>query len=130
MILVHPVAGQDADGVADDHRRAGRQVVREDVQLLHHLHPPDDVGVGRVLVLLVLDATTGQNSLAQAEGFSHEAGVTGVVLTKLDGTAKGGVAVAIAERLRLPVLFVGVGEGIDDLAPFDVDAYLEWLLAA
>jgi len=81
-------------------------------------------------VLLVLDATTGQNGLAQAEGFSHEAGVTGVVLTKLDGTAKGGVAVAIAERLRLPVLFVGVGEGIDDLAPFDVDAYVEWLLAA
>ena len=81
-------------------------------------------------VLLVLDATTGQNGLAQAEGFSHEAGVTGVILTKLDGTAKGGVAVAIADRLRLPVLFVGVGEGIDDLAPFDVDAYVEWLLAA
>jgi fused signal recognition particle receptor len=81
-------------------------------------------------VLLVLDATTGQNGLAQAEGFSHEAGVTGVILTKLDGTAKGGVAVAIADRLRLPVLFVGVGEGIDDLAPFDVDGYVEWLLAA
>src|SRR5437870_3738286 len=80
-------------------------------------------------VLLVLDATTGQNGLAQAEGFSHEAGVTGVILTKLDGTAKGGVAVAIADRLRLPVLFVGVGEEIDDLAPFDAGAYTEWLLA-
>jgi fused signal recognition particle receptor len=81
-------------------------------------------------VLLVLDATTGQNGLSQAEAFSEEAGVTGVILTKLDGTAKGGIAVAIADRLRLPVLFVGVGEGIEDLAPFDVDAYVEWLLAA
>ena len=81
-------------------------------------------------VLLVLDATTGQNGLSQAEAFSEEAGVTGVILTKLDGTAKGGIAVAIADRLRLPVLFVGVGEGIGDLAPFDVDAYVEWLLAA
>ena len=81
-------------------------------------------------VLLVLDATTGQNGLSQAEAFSEEAGVTGVILTKLDGTAKGGIAVAIADRLRLPVLFVGVGEAIEDLAPFDVDAYVEWLLAA
>jgi fused signal recognition particle receptor len=81
-------------------------------------------------VLLVLDATTGQNGLSQAEAFSAEAGVTGVILTKLDGTAKGGIAVAIADRLRLPVIFVGVGEGIGDLAPFDVDAYVEWLLAA
>jgi fused signal recognition particle receptor len=81
-------------------------------------------------VLLVLDATTGQNGLAQAEAFSHEAGVTGVILTKLDGTAKGGIAVAIADRLHLPILFVGVGEGLGDLAPFDVDAYVEWLLAA
>jgi fused signal recognition particle receptor len=81
-------------------------------------------------VLLVLDATTGQNGLSQAEAFSEEAGVTGVILTKLDGTAKAGIAVAIADRVRLPVLFVGVGEGIDDLAPFDVDAYVEWLLAA
>jgi fused signal recognition particle receptor len=81
-------------------------------------------------VLLVLDATTGQNGLSQAEAFSEEAGVTGVILTKLDGTAKGGIAVAIADRLRLPVLFVGVGERIEDLAPFDVDAYVEWLLAA
>ena len=81
-------------------------------------------------VLLILDATTGQNGLAQAEAFSQEAGVTGVILTKLDGTAKGGIAVTIADRLRIPVLFVGVGEGIEDLAPFDVDAYVEWLLAA
>jgi fused signal recognition particle receptor len=81
-------------------------------------------------VLLVLDATTGQNGLAQAEAFGREAGVTGIVLTKLDGTAKGGVAVAIADRLELPILFAGVGEQIDALAPFDPAAYVEWLLAA
>jgi fused signal recognition particle receptor len=80
-------------------------------------------------VLLVLDATTGQNGLAQAETFSREVGVTGIVLTKLDGTAKGGIAVAIADRLGLPIHFAGVGEEIDDLAPFDPTAYVEWLLA-
>jgi fused signal recognition particle receptor len=81
-------------------------------------------------VLLVLDATTGQNGLAQAEAFSREAGVTGIVLTKLDGTSKGGVAVAIADRLELPIVFAGVGEELDSLAPFDPQAYVEWLLTA
>jgi len=81
-------------------------------------------------VLLVLDATTGQNGLAQAEAFSREAGVTGIVLTKLDGSAKGGVAVAIVARLGLPIVYAGIGEEIDDLAPFDPAAYVEWLLAA
>ena len=81
-------------------------------------------------VLLVLDATTAQNGLSQAEGFSRDAGVTGIVLTKLDGTAKGGVAVAIADRLGLPIVFAGVGEELDALAPFDPQAYVEWLLAA
>jgi fused signal recognition particle receptor len=81
-------------------------------------------------VLLVLDATTGQNGLAQAEAFAREAGVTGIVLTKLDGTAKGGIVVAVAEQLHLPILFIGVGEGIGDLAPFDATAYVEWLLTA
>jgi fused signal recognition particle receptor len=81
-------------------------------------------------VLLVLDATTGQNGLAQAEAFSREAGVTGIVLTKLDGSAKGGVAVAVADRLGVPILFAGVGEELEDLAPFDPAAYLEWLFAA
>jgi fused signal recognition particle receptor len=80
-------------------------------------------------VLLVLDATTGQNGLAQAEAFSREVGVTGIVLAKLDGTAKGGVAVAVAERLGVPILFAGVGEEIDALAPFDPAAYVEWLFA-
>ncbi len=80
-------------------------------------------------VLLVLDATTGQNGLAQAEAFSREVGVTGIVLTKLDGTAKGGVALAVADRLGVPILFAGVGEEIDALAPFDPEAFTEWLFA-
>jgi fused signal recognition particle receptor len=80
-------------------------------------------------VLLVLDATTGQNGLLQAEAFSREVGVTGIVLTKLDGTAKGGVALAVADRLGVPILFAGVGEELDALAPFDPEAFVEWLLA-
>ncbi|HEX6654816.1 MAG TPA: signal recognition particle-docking protein FtsY, partial [Candidatus Limnocylindria bacterium] len=80
-------------------------------------------------VLLVLDATTGQNGLQQAEAFSREAGVTGIVLTKLDGTAKGGVAVAAADRLGVPILFAGIGEEVDQLAPFDPQAYVDWLFA-
>jgi fused signal recognition particle receptor len=69
-------------------------------------------------VLLVLDATVGQNALSQVEAFHRTAGVTGLVMTKLDGTARGGILVALAERHRLPVHLIGVGEGIDDLAPF------------
>jgi fused signal recognition particle receptor len=80
-------------------------------------------------VLLVLDATTGQNGLLQAEGFSREVGVTGIVLTKLDGSAKGGVALAAADRLGVPILFAGIGEEIDQLAPFDPEAFVEWLFA-
>jgi fused signal recognition particle receptor len=80
-------------------------------------------------VLLVLDATTGQNGLLQAEGFSREAGVTGIVLTKLDGTAKGGVALAVADRLGVPIVFAGVGEEVDALAPFEPEAFVEWLFA-
>ncbi len=80
-------------------------------------------------VLLVLDATTGQNGLVQAEAFSREVGVTGIILTKLDGTAKGGVALAVADRLGVPILFAGVGEELDALAPFDPEAFVEWLFA-
>ena len=69
-------------------------------------------------VLLVLDATVGQNALSQVEIFGKIAGVTGLVMTKLDGTARGGILVAIAEKFGLPVHFIGVGEGVDDLAPF------------
>jgi len=78
-------------------------------------------------VLLVLDATVGQNGVQQAREFMSVAGVTGVVLTKLDGTAKGGVAVAIANDLKLPIRYVGVGEGIDDLIPFSPQEYVEAL---
>jgi fused signal recognition particle receptor len=76
-------------------------------------------------VLLVLDATVGQNGLEQAREFTSVAGVTGIVLTKLDGTAKGGVAVAIAHDLKLPIRYVGVGEGIDDLIPFSPQDYVD-----
>jgi fused signal recognition particle receptor len=78
-------------------------------------------------VLLVLDATVGQNGVAQAREFMGVAGVNGIVLTKLDGTAKGGVAVAIAHDLKLPIRYVGVGEGIDDLVPFSADEYVDGL---
>ena len=78
-------------------------------------------------VLLVLDATVGQNGLAQAREFTSVAGVTGIVLTKLDGTAKGGIAVAIAHDLKLPIRYVGVGEGIDDLIPFLAQEYVDAL---
>ena len=79
-------------------------------------------------VLLVMDATTGQNGLQQARLFTESAGVTGIVLTKLDGTAKGGIAVAIARELKLPVRYIGVGEKIDDLLPFDSGAFVDSLL--
>ncbi len=78
-------------------------------------------------VLLVIDATVGQNGVTQAREFMDAAGVNGIVLTKLDGTAKGGVAVAIAHDLKLPIRYVGVGEGIDDLVPFSADEYVDGL---
>jgi fused signal recognition particle receptor len=78
-------------------------------------------------VLLVLDATVGQNGVVQAREFTNAAGVNGIVLTKLDGTAKGGVAVAIAHDLKLPIRYVGIGEGIDDLVPFDANEYVDGL---
>jgi fused signal recognition particle receptor len=76
-------------------------------------------------VLLVLDATVGQNGIAQAREFTNVAGVTGIVLTKLDGTAKGGIAVAIAHDLKLPIRYVGVGEAVDDLLPFSARDYVD-----
>jgi fused signal recognition particle receptor len=79
--------------------------------------------------LLVLDATTGQNGLAQARAFTEAVTVTGLFLAKLDGTAKGGITLAIADQLRLPIVFVGTGEQMDDMAPFDAQAYVEALLA-
>jgi fused signal recognition particle receptor len=82
----------------------------------------------RIESLLVLDATLGQNGLKQAEVFSQSAGITGVVLTKLDGTAKGGVAIAVVEQLGLPIRFIGAGEGIQDLRPFSSYEFIEALI--
>jgi fused signal recognition particle receptor len=77
--------------------------------------------------ILVLDATTGQNALSQAKLFHEAVGVTGIILTKLDGTGKGGIAVPIVEALSVPVAYVGVGEGIDDLIPFDIESFADAL---
>ena len=78
--------------------------------------------------LLVLDGTTGQNGLIQAKQFKEAAGITGIVLTKLDGSAKGGIVIAIAQELQVPVKFIGVGEGIDDLMPFEAEKFVEALV--
>ena len=83
---------------------------------------------GSCEVLLVLDATTGQNGLIQAKQFGESAGITGIVLTKLDGTAKGGIVLAIARELGLPVKFVGLGEGAGDLQPFDAQEFVQALI--
>ncbi len=80
-------------------------------------------------VLLVLDATTGQNGLEQARRFTESSGVTGLVLTKLDGTAKGGIVVAIARELNLPIRYVGIGEQAGDLLPFEPDKFIASLFA-
>jgi fused signal recognition particle receptor len=80
-------------------------------------------------VLLVLDATTGQNGLQQAKVFAQAVDVTGIVLTKLDGTAKGGIVVAVQRQLGVPVKLVGLGEGPDDLAPFDPEAFVDAIIA-
>ena len=79
-------------------------------------------------VLLVLDATTGQNGMRQAEVFREAVDITGIVLTKLDGTAKGGIVVNVQRRLGVPVKLVGLGEGADDLAPFDPEAFVDAII--
>jgi fused signal recognition particle receptor len=78
-------------------------------------------------VMLVLDAGTGQNGLSQARLFNEAVGVTGISLTKLDGTAKGGVIFAVAKQMGIPIRFIGVGEKIDDLRPFDADEFVDAL---
>jgi fused signal recognition particle receptor len=78
--------------------------------------------------LLVMDATTGQNGLQQARLFTEAANVTGIVLTKLDGTAKGGIVLAIATELKLPVIYAGIGEKLEDIIPFDSGAFVDSLL--
>ena len=81
-------------------------------------------------VFLVLDASTGQNAIQQAKQFSAAVGVTGLIVSKLDGTAKGGVVLAIADELGIPVRFIGVGEQLDDLQPFDRNAFVDALFGA
>ena len=79
-------------------------------------------------VLLVIDATTGQNGLTQARIFAEVVDVTGIVLTKLDGSAKGGIVIQVQKELNVPVKFIGLGEGADDLAPFDAELFVDGLL--
>ncbi len=76
-------------------------------------------------ILLVLDATTGQNAITQAKVFKEASNITGVALTKLDGTAKGGVVIALQSELNLPIKLIGVGEGIEDLQPFDLNSFVD-----
>ena len=114
-------------------QRSGVEIVRQ-----HEGADPAAVVFSRVVdrelpgcdreTLLVLDATTGQNGLIQAKQFKEAAGITGIVLTKLDGSAKGGIVIAIAQELQVPVKYIGVGEGIDDLMPFEAEAFVEALV--
>lgn len=135
--------GADPASVAFEALQAGRDqgvdvvVVDTAGRLQNKAGLMDELGkIGRVLarkapvseVLLVLDATTGQNGLTQARVFAEVAGVTGIVLTKLDGTAKGGIVVAVQRELGVPVKLVGLGEGPDDLAEFDPEAFVDGLL--
>jgi fused signal recognition particle receptor len=142
--LVKHQPGADPGAVAYDaaaHARArGLDVLIVDTAGRLHTKTPlmDELAkVRRVIekegdvdeALLVLDATAGQNGLVQAREFAEAAGITGVVLTKLDGTAKGGIALAIEETLGIPIKLVGIGEGIDDLEPFDPKTFVDALLA-
>ena len=80
-------------------------------------------------VLLVIDATTGQNGLVQARAFTGAAGVNGIILSKLDGTAKGGIVLAICDELQIPITHIGTGEGLDDLTPFEASIFVEAMFA-
>jgi len=143
--IIRHAPGADPSAVVFDGLRAARargvDVVLVDTAGRLHTRTPlmDELGkVRRTLerevpgapheVLLVLDATTGQNAINQARAFVAAAGVTGVVVTKLDGTAKGGMVVSVSSELGLPVCFVGVGEGIGDLRPFDAAEFVDGLL--
>jgi fused signal recognition particle receptor len=145
--IVRSAAGADPGSVAYDAIAAaqarGRDVVICDTagRLHNQQHLMEELSkVERVIrkqipdapheTLLVVDATTGQNGLRQAELFQRAVGVSGVALTKLDGTAKGGIALAIADRLGLPVKLIGIGEGIEDLRPFDADDFARAILEA
>lgn len=127
------------DGISAAKARGSDVIIIDTAGRLHNkANLMNELGkIGRVIdrelpesgkeVLLVLDATTGQNGLIQAKQFKQIAGVTGIVLTKLDGTAKGGIVVAVADELQIPVKYIGVGEGIDDLMPFNAREFVEAL---
>ena len=105
---------QNKKGLMDELAKIGRIIERE-------------AGNSSVETLLVLDATTGQNALNQAREFGNACGISGIVLTKLDGTARGGVVVGIRQELKIPIKFIGVGEQAEDLQPFDPDAFAKSL---
>jgi fused signal recognition particle receptor len=144
--IVKGESGADPASVAYDSfhaakaRGAGIVLVDTAGRLHSKSNLMDELGkVARVLrreaggideVLLVLDGTTGQNSIGQAKAFTDVVGVTGIVLTKLDGTARGGVVIAVEQELGIPVKYIGVGEGVDDLIPFDPEAFVDALLGA
>ncbi|MCC7081316.1 MAG: signal recognition particle-docking protein FtsY, partial [Burkholderiales bacterium] len=117
QVLIADTAGrlQNQSHLMDELKKVKRVIQRADPSAPHE-------------VLLVLDANQGQNALAQAREFNEAVGVTGLVLTKLDGTAKGGIVVAIARQLRLPIRFIGIGEGAEDFGVFDARAFAEALV--
>ena len=115
LVTVCPKCKTDLRGVMEELSKIRRIAAREIEGAPHE-------------VLLVLDAVTGMNGLAQAREFNEAVGVTGLVLTKLDGTAKGGIVVAIARQLRLPIRFIGIGEGAEDFGVFDARAFAEALV--
>jgi fused signal recognition particle receptor len=116
-VLIADTAGRlhTKTGLMDELTKIARVLKKLDPQAPHE-------------VMLVVDATTGQNALNQAIQFNQAVGLTGITLTKLDGTAKGGILFAIAGRLKTPIRFIGVGEAIEDLRPFDADEFVEALL--
>jgi fused signal recognition particle receptor len=106
-------------------RLHGKKNLMSELQKIHRVSGGESVGE----VLLILDATAGQNGLTQVSEFSQAVPISGIVLTKLDGTARGGIVIAVERTLGVPVKFVGVGEGLDDLQPFDPGSFVEALIA-
>lgn len=118
--------GSDVAIIDTAGRLHGKRNLMDELSKIHRVSAGERGEVDEVL--LVLDATAGQNGLAQVTVFSEAVPLTGIVLTKLDGTAKGGIAIAVERELGLPVKFVGLGEGMDDLEPFNPDRFISELL--
>jgi len=126
---VHAAQARNADLLICDTagRLHNKKNLMDELAKIHRVLEREAPGKKRE-VWLVLDATTGQNAVMQARAFREAAQITGIVLTKLDSTAKGGVVATITKELGVPVRFIGVGEGIDDLEPFDARAFCEGIL--